>query len=169
MNSLVHLSTHGRVAVVTIDNPPVNAIAKGVPEGMEAALKSAQSDPAVDAIVLMGAGKTFIAGADLAEFAHTGKGPNLHDLLVQLEDSPKPTVVAVHGTALGGGVEIAMAANYRVAVADAQLGMPEVTIGVVPGAEGTQRLPRLVGRSQGHRHADDRRSRESAGGAGKSV
>ena len=145
VNSLVHLSQQGRVAVVTIDNPPVNAIAKGVSEGLEAALKSAQSDAAVDAIVLIGAGKTFIAGADLAEFARTGKGPNLHDVLVLLEDSPKPTVVAVHGTALGGGVEVAMAANYRVAAADAQLGMPEVTIGVVPGAEGTQRLPRLVG------------------------
>ena len=145
MNSLVKLERMGRVAVVTIDNPPVNAIAAGVPEGLESALAAAQADTGVDAIVVIGAGKTFIAGADLAEFAKTGKGPDLHRLLVMLEDSPKPTVVAVHGTALGGGVEIAMAANYRVAAADAQLGMPEVTIGVVPGAEGTQRLPRLVG------------------------
>jgi len=145
MNSLVVSSHHVRVAVVSVNNPPVNAIAKGVPEGIEAALKSAQADPSVDAIVLTGAGKTFIAGADLAEFAETGKGPNIHDLLVALENGPKPSVVALHGTALGGGVEIAMACNYRVAVADAQLGMPEVTIGIVPGAEGTQRLPRLVG------------------------
>lgn len=145
MNSLVKLEKMGRVAVVTVDNPPVNAIAAGVPEGLESAIKSAQADAGVDAIVVIGAGKTFIAGADLAEFAKTGKGPDLHKLLVLLEDSPKPTVVAVHGTALGGGVEVAMAANYRVAAADAQLGMPEVTIGVVPGAEGTQRLPRLVG------------------------
>ena len=145
MNSLVKLERRGRVAVVTADNPPVNAIAAGVPEGLESALTEAQADAGVDAIVVMGAGKTFIAGADLAEFAKTGKGPDLHKLLVMLEDSAKPTVVAVHGTALGGGVEIAMAANYRVAATDAQLGMPEVTIGVVPGAEGTQRLPRLVG------------------------
>jgi 3-hydroxyacyl-CoA dehydrogenase len=145
MSQLVSLTRSGRVAVITIDNPPVNAIAAGVPEGMAAALESAQADPEVDAIVLIGAGKTFIAGADLAEFARTKQGPNLHNLLASLEDSPKPTVVAVHGTALGGGVETAMAANYRVAAPDAQLGMPEVTIGVVPGAEGTQRLPRLVG------------------------
>src|SRR5579863_2471194 len=145
MNSLVKLEQMGRVAVVTVDNPPVNAIAAGVPEGLMSALEAAQADAGVDVIVVIGAGKTFIAGADLAEFAKTGEGPDLHKLLVLLEDSPKPTVVAVHGTALGGGVEIAMAANYRVAAADAQLGMPEVTIGVVPGAEGTQRLPRLVG------------------------
>jgi len=145
MNPLVTLHRRGRVAVITIDNPPVNAIAAGVPEGIAAAMESAQSHASVDAIVIVGAGKTFIAGADLAEFAKTGKGPDLHELLVLLEDSAKPTLVAVHGTALGGGVEIAMAANYRVAAADAQLGMPEVTIGVVPGAEGTQRLPRLVG------------------------
>ena len=145
MNELVRLHRDGRVAIITIDNPPVNAIATGVPEGIAAALKSAQADSEADAIVIIGAGKTFIAGADLAEFAKSGEGPNLHALLAAIEESAKPTVVAVHGTALGGGVEIAMAAHYRVAVPDAQLGMPEVTIGVVPGAEGTQRLPRLVG------------------------
>ena len=145
MNQLVRLHRDGQVAVVTVDNPPVNAIAAGVPEGLAAAVQEAQADPAVNAIVIIGAGKTFIAGADLAEFAASGEGPNLHALLAAIEDSAKPTVVAVHGTALGGGVEIAMAAHYRVAVRDAQMGMPEVTIGVVPGAEGTQRLPRLVG------------------------
>ena len=145
MNHLVRLHRDGQVAVITVDNPPVNAIANGVPEGLAAAVHEAQTDPAVNAIVIIGAGKTFIAGADLAEFAASGEGPNLHAVLAAIEDSAKPTVVAVHGTALGGGVEIAMAAHYRVAVPDAQLGMPEVTIGVVPGAEGTQRLPRLVG------------------------
>lgn len=145
MNQLVRLHRDGPVAVITVDNPPVNAIANGVPEGLAAAVQEAQADPAVNAIVIIGAGKTFIAGADLAEFAASGEGPNLHALLAAIEDSAKPTVVAVHGTALGGGVEIAMAAHFRVAVPDAQLGMPEVTIGVVPGAEGTQRLPRLVG------------------------
>jgi 3-hydroxyacyl-CoA dehydrogenase len=145
MNHLVRLHRDGPVAVITVDNPPVNAIAKGVPEGLAAAVQEAQADPAVNAIVIIGAGKTFIAGADLAEFAASGEGPNLHAVLAAIEDSAKPTVVAVHGTALGGGVEIAMAAHYRVAAPDAQMGMPEVTIGVVPGAEGTQRLPRLVG------------------------
>jgi 3-hydroxyacyl-CoA dehydrogenase len=145
MNQLVRLHRDGQVAVITVDNPPVNAIASGVPEGLAAAVQAAQADPAVNAIVIIGAGKTFIAGADLAEFAASGEGPNLHAVLAAIEDSAKPTVVAVHGTALGGGVEIAMAAHYRVAVPDAQMGMPEVTIGVVPGAEGTQRLPRLVG------------------------
>jgi 3-hydroxyacyl-CoA dehydrogenase len=145
MNNLVRLERNGSVAIVWIDNPPVNAIANGVPEGLTAALTSAQADPEVNAIVLIGAGKTFIAGADLEEIARTGKGPDLHGVLTLLEDSPKPTVAALHGTALGGGVEVAMAAHYRVADAGAQLGMPEVSIGIVPGAEGTQRLPRLVG------------------------
>ena len=145
MRELVKSHRDGSVAVITIDNPPVNAIATGVPQGMAAALTAALADPEVNAIVFIGAGKTFIAGADLSEFAKSGEGPNLHALLAAMEDSAKPTVVAVHGTALGGGVEIAMAAHYRVAAPDAQLGMPEVTIGVVPGAEGTQRLPRLVG------------------------
>ena len=145
MNNFARLDLHGRVAVITIDNPPVNAIAKGVVEGLEAALLSAHTNPAVDAVVLIGAGKTFIAGADLAEFAETGKGPDISTLLTALESGAKPSIVALHGTALGGGVEIAMACNYRVAARDGQLGMPEVTIGVVPGAQGTQRLPRLVG------------------------
>ncbi len=144
-HSLTRFHVDGRVAIITINNPPVNAIAKGVPEGIEAALQSVQTNPEIDAVVLIGAGKTFIAGADLAEFAETGKGPDIATLLTLLENSAKPTVAALHGTPLGGGVEIAMAANYRVAAADTQMGMPEVTIGVVPGAQGTQRLPRLVG------------------------
>ena len=148
MTDLVRLSKSARVAVITIDNPPVNALSPGVPEGIEAAVRSAQDDPDVDAIVIIGAGRTFVAGADINELAKLGaggRGPNFHGLLAALEDSPKPVVIAIHGTALGGGLELAMAGHYRVAVGDAQLGLPEVTLGIIPGAEGTQRLPRLVG------------------------
>ncbi len=139
------------MAVITIDNPPVNALSPGVPEGIAAALADVNHDPAVRAAVILGAGKTFIAGADIKELekiAHgTGatSGPELHDLLATIEDCSKPVVMAIHGTALGGGLELAMAGHYRVAVAEAQVGQPEVNLGIIPGAEGTQRLPRLVG------------------------
>jgi 3-hydroxyacyl-CoA dehydrogenase len=138
------------VAVIAVDNPPVNALSAGVPQGLEAVLGRAAGDREVRAIVVMGAGRTFIAGADIAVLEDMAWGigpgaPALHGLLRQIEDSPKPVVMAIHGTALGGGLEVAMAGHYRVAVAGAQLGQPEVNLGIVPGAEGTQRLPRLVG------------------------
>src|SRR4029077_1127691 len=122
----------------------------GVPEGIATALNEVDRDPALTAVVIIGAGRTFIAGADIKELekiAHgaAGGGPELHDLLATIEDCSKPVVMAIHGTALGGGLEVAMAGHYRVAVADAQLGQPEVNLGIIPGAEGTQRLPRLVG------------------------
>src|SRR5499427_5305251 len=150
MTELVRFSVASGVAVITIDNPPVNALSPGVPEGLSASIHKAGEDPSVSAVVIIGAGRTFVAGADikqLEEHAH-GKGseaPNLHDLLKKIEDCPKPVVVAIHGTALGGGLELAMAGHYRVATADAQAGQPEVNLGIIPGAEGTQRLPRLVG------------------------
>src|SRR5215831_8017816 len=150
MSELVRLSVTDSVAVITIDNPPVNALSPGVPEGISAAIQKAERDPSVLAVVIIGAGRTFIAGADikqLEEHAH-GRGsgaPNLHDLLKQIEDCPKPVVMAMHGTALGGGLELAMAGHYRVASPDAQVGQPEVNLGIIPGAEGSQRLPRLVG------------------------
>ena len=133
------------VAVITIDNPPVNALSPGVPEGIAARLARAQADPTVGAIVLAGAGRTFIAGADINQLATAGGPPNLHELLLEMENCKKPLVAAIHGTALGGGLEVAMAAHYRVATADAQVGQPEVNLGIIPGAEGTQRLPRLAG------------------------
>ena len=150
MNSLVTYANHDGVAVVTVDNPPVNALSPGVPEGLDAALDRAAADAAVRAIVVIGAGRTFIAGADIAVLQDMawGKGPGgpvLHPLLAKIEDSLKPVVMAIHGTALGGGLEVAMAGHYRVAVPSAQLGQPEVNLGIIPGAEGTQRLPRLVG------------------------
>jgi len=150
MNEFVRLTINDGVAVITIDNPPVNALGAGVPEGIAAAIDRAEQDRPVSSIVLNGAGRTFVAGADIKQLedqAH-GRGPgapNLHGLLKQIEDCSKPVVMAIHGTALGGGLELAMAGHYRVAAPDAQAGQPEVNLGIIPGAEGTQRLPRLVG------------------------
>ena len=148
-NQLVSLTRDADVAILTIENPPVNALSPGVPEGISAALDQAGRDPAIRAVVLIGGGRTFIAGADIKELEHAAQGqgaaPKLHALLAQIEDSAKPVVMAIHGTALGGGLEVAMAGHYRVASPDAQAGQPEVNLGIIPGAEGTQRLPRLVG------------------------
>jgi 3-hydroxyacyl-CoA dehydrogenase len=150
MTELITLFNHGPIALITIDNPPVNALSPGVPERLEAALEAAQADAATEAIVIIGGSHTFIAGADINEFAKNiaaGKpgGPSIHNLLAAIEDSAKPVVVAIEGAALGGGLEVAMAAHYRVAVSSANLGLPEANLGIVPGAEGTQRLPRLIG------------------------
>lgn len=150
MNQLVTVSRQEGVAVITVNNPPVNALSPGVPEGIATAVEEAERDATVRAVVLIGAGRTFIAGADIKELedAASGRGsggPNLHGLLQKIEDCAKPVVVAIHGTALGGGLEVAMAGHYRVASPDAQAGQPEVNLGIIPGAEGTQRLPRLVG------------------------
>lgn len=142
-------SQHG-VAVVKINNPPVNALGPGVPEGLEEAIRAAEASAGVRAIVIMGAGATFVAGADIKQLEDLawGRGPgapNIHNLLRQIEDCTKPIVMAIHGTALGGGLELAMAGHYRVAVRSARIGQPEVSLGIIPGAEGTQRLPRLAG------------------------
>ncbi|HXP85770.1 MAG TPA: 3-hydroxyacyl-CoA dehydrogenase NAD-binding domain-containing protein [Bryobacteraceae bacterium] len=149
MDSFVTLATRDGVGIITINNPPVNALSHGVPEGIETAIHAANADPAVRAIVIIGGGRTFVAGADINELekAAYGKGslPDLHPMLYTVEDSAKPVVMAIHGTALGGGLELAMAGHYRVATADAQLGLPETKLGILPGAGGTQRLPRLVG------------------------
>src|SRR5262245_33856303 len=150
MNEMVRLSVTSGVAVVTIDNPPVNALSTAVAAGISAAIDEIAPDPEVVAIVIIGAGRTFIAGADIKELEEHAQGrgsgaPKLHDLLKKIEDCPKPVVMALHGTALGGGLELAMAGHYRVASPDAQAGQPEVNLGIIPGAEGSQRLPRLVG------------------------
>jgi 3-hydroxyacyl-CoA dehydrogenase len=150
MSQPVTLSARDGIAVITIDNPPVNALSPGVPEGILAAFDTAERDASVRSIVVIGGGRTFIAGADIKELEEAARnpaagGPDLHPLLTRIEDCAKPVIMAIHGTALGGGLEIAMAGHYRVAVADALLGAPEVNLGIIPGAEGTQRLPRLVG------------------------
>jgi len=149
MSSLVTVLVDGDVAVLRIDNPPVNALDRGVREALATALARVETDEHVRAVVLACAGRTFIAGADIAELERAawrdGVGPDMHPLLAQVEDCPRPIVAAIHGNALGGGLELAMACHYRVAVESARLGLPEVTLGIIPGAEGTQRLPRLVG------------------------
>ncbi len=149
MNELVRYARDGNVAVITIDNPPVNALSPGVPEGIVDGIAKAGGDPEVAAIVIVGAGRTFIAGADIKEFGKITAGTRprltLYPALLKIEDSKKPVVMAIHGTAFGGGLEVAMAGHYRVAVASALVGQPEVKLGIIPGAGGTQRLPRLAG------------------------
>jgi len=149
MSDLVAYTTDGDVAVLTINNPPVNALSPGVPEGIEEGIRKAAADAAVKAIVIIGGGRTYIAGADIREFGKitSGEKPgiNLHPLLALIENCPKPVVMAIHGTAFGGGLEVAMAGHYRVAAPSAQVGQPEVKLGLIPGAGGTQRLPRLAG------------------------
>ena len=149
MTDLVQLTKDNGIAVITINNPPVNALSPGVPEGISRALDEIASDDSVQAAVLIGGGRTFIAGADIKEFGKmtSGKprGAGLLSLLLKIEDSAKPVIVAIHGTAFGGGLEVAMAGHYRVAVSNAQVGQPEVKLGIIPGAAGTQRLPRLAG------------------------
>jgi 3-hydroxyacyl-CoA dehydrogenase len=149
MSDLVQLTKQDDIAVITINNPPVNALSPGVPEGISEAVDQIAKDESVKAAVLIGGGRTFVAGADIKEFGKmtTGKprGAGLLPFLLKIEDSAKPIVVAIHGTAFGGGLELAMAGHYRVAVASAQVGQPEVKLGLIPGAAGTQRLPRLAG------------------------
>jgi len=148
-NNLVELSSDGEIAVILINNPPVNALGPGVAEGIAEAIENVVQDSQTKAAVLMGAGKTFIAGADIKEFGKITSGQRagsgLGRLLSKLEDCPKPIVAAIHGSAFGGGLELAMAAHYRVASPTAQVGQPEVKLGIIPGAGGTQRLPRLAG------------------------
>jgi 3-hydroxyacyl-CoA dehydrogenase len=149
MSELVSLTRQGEIGVITINNPPVNALSPGVPEGIMTCLEAAQKDPEIKAVVIIGGGRTFIAGADIREFGKIVSGDrprlSLNPSLNKIEDSTNPVVMAIHGTAFGGGLEVAMSGHYRVAVASAQVGQPEVKLGIIPGAGGTQRLPRLAG------------------------
>jgi 3-hydroxyacyl-CoA dehydrogenase len=135
----------GAIAVLTVNNPPVNALSHGVRSGIKTGLDTALTDGAVKGIVLICAGRTFVAGADITEFGKPMQEPGLSVIIETIENSPKPVIAAIHGTALGGGLELALACHYRVAVADAKCGLPEVKLGILPGAGGTQRLPRAVG------------------------
>src|SRR5215470_17433250 len=150
LSDLVQLTKDNDIAIITIVNPPVNALSPGVPEGISASIEQIGKDPSVKAAVLIGGGSTFVAGADIKEFIKITSGktkPSLEfiPLLKRIEDCPKPVVMAIHGTAFGGGLELAMAGHYRVAAPGAQVGQPEVKLGIIPGAAGTQRLPRLAG------------------------
>lgn len=145
MSEVVKLERHDEVGIVTVNSPPVNALSAAVRGGILECIKAAVADPAIKGIVLTCAGRTFIAGADITEFGKPPKPPALNDVLAEIENSPKPVVAAIHGTALGGGLEVALACHFRVAVKEAKLGLPEVKLGLLPGAGGTQRLPRAVG------------------------
>src|ERR1700757_279371 len=144
--ALVRFESVDGVGVITIDNPPVNALSPRVPEGMDENIERGNNDPAIKAMVLIGAGRSFIAGADIRQFGTRRPPPvpgkRTHEVL---DASAKPVVAAIHGYALGGGLEVALASHYRIAVPSAKVGLPEVLIGILPGSGGTQRLPRLIG------------------------
>lgn len=149
MSDVVQFSKRGNIGIITIDSPPVNALGHAVRQGIAEGLAAATADDDVKAVVLHCAGRTFIAGADITEFGKPFQEPGLDTVMNAMEQSTKPVIAAIHGTALGGGLETAMACHYRCAVATAQVGQPEVNLGLVPGAGGTQRLPRLVGLEMG--------------------
>ncbi len=142
--SIVSYQLIGNIGVIQLNNPPVNALSKALRQGVQHAIKTAQSDSS-QALVLICEGRTFIAGADISEFGQPPLEPSLRDMLNSIETSSKPVVAAIHGTALGGGFETALACHYRCALASAKIGLPEVKLGLLPGAGGTQRVPRLTG------------------------
>ncbi len=136
---------HGDILVVLVNNPPVNALSWHVRQGIKDGMDAAMADDSVKAVMLRCAGQTFIAGADITEFGKPAQGPDFNEVLNSIELAPKPVIAAIHGTALGGGLETALVCHYRIAVPSAMLGVPEVKLGLLPGAGGTQRLPRVVG------------------------
>ncbi|GAA4050767.1 3-hydroxyacyl-CoA dehydrogenase NAD-binding domain-containing protein [Parerythrobacter jejuensis] len=145
MTSPIRTERHDDVLVIISDNPPVNALGQAVRQGLKDGIAEAMSDDAIEAVVIRCDGRTFFAGADITEFGKPPVGPNLPETLDAMEAGDKPVVAAIHGTALGGGCEVALACHYRVAVPSAKMGLPEVKLGLIPGAAGTQRLPRVVG------------------------
>lgn len=145
MNQVVSAINLDAIAVISIDNPPVNVLSHAVRSGLLECVNEASANPNIQAIILVCMGRTFIAGADITEFGKPPLAPALPDLLEALDACPKPVIAAMHGTALGGGLETALACRYRVAADSARVGLPEVNLGLIPGAGGTQRLPRIVG------------------------
>ena len=145
INEVTTLEVKDNVAVLTLNSPPVNALSANVREGLNNGVSVAIDDESVKSIVIVCEGRTFIAGADITEFGQAPKGPSLYEVQDMIENSPKPVVAAIHGTALGGGLEVALTCHYRIAVPSAKCGLPEVNLGLLPGAGGTQRLPRIVG------------------------
>lgn len=145
INVVTDLTIEDEIAIITVNSPPVNALSAKVREGLFTAFDQAGALPAVAAIILICEGKTFIAGADIGEFGKPMTGPSIREVQDLMERAPKLVIAAMHGTVLGGGLEIALMAHYRLAVPSTKAGLPEVNIGLVPGAGGTQRLPRVVG------------------------
>ncbi len=145
MSTPVEFRRDGNVGVILIDNPPVNALRHDVRVGIMDGLKTARDDDAVKAVVIACKGRTFIAGADITEFGKPPKAPSLLDLIAALDEMPKPTIAAMHGTPLGGGFELALGCHFRVAAPGTRPGLPEIKLGLLPGAGGTVRLPRLIG------------------------
>src|SRR5271166_4968515 len=145
INSVADLAIDGEIALVTIDSPPVNALSQAVRDGLKRGVEAAEANSAVKATLIICGGRTFIAGADITEFGKPHAAPYLPDVLERIENASKPVVAALHGTALGGGFEVALTAHYRIAVPSAKCGLPEIKLGLIPGAGGTQRLPRLIG------------------------
>jgi 3-hydroxyacyl-CoA dehydrogenase len=141
----VSVSLDRDIAVISVDSPPVNTISATVREGLFAAIAEVRARPGLAAVVLVCRGSTFFSGADIGEFSGPPKEAEFRDLFRQLEQLPVPVVAGMHGVAMGGGLEIALACHYRVAVPGARFGLPEVTLGIIPGAGGTQRMPRLIG------------------------
>ncbi|PRY65534.1 3-hydroxyacyl-CoA dehydrogenase [Vreelandella songnenensis] len=141
----VSYQRHGDIGIIEIDNPPVNALSHTVRSGLIDALDEGIADPQTQALVLLASGRTFIAGADIREFGKPSQAPILPEVITALEASPKPLIAVLHGTALGGGLEVALGCHYRVALEGTRVGLPEVKLGLLPGAGGTQRLPRLAG------------------------
>ena len=145
MSEIVTFSTEGTTGIITVNNPPVNALSQAVRAGIKAGVAQGIADDGVDAMVIICEGRTFIAGADIREFGKPPMEPHLPDVCQFIEDSPKPVIAAIHGTALGGGLEIPLSCHFRIALATTKVGLPEVKLGLLPGAGGTQRLPRLAG------------------------
>ena len=145
VNDVVTYAVEGSIAVIKVNSPPVNALSNAVRQGVASAVETAIGDPAVGAMVLICEGRTFFAGADITEFGKPPVEPTLRNLQLVVENATKPVIAAIHGTALGGGLELALVAHYRIAVPSAKCGLPEVNLGLLPGAGGTQRLPRIVG------------------------
>jgi len=145
MTSPITTSRQGDVLILTSDSPPVNALSNAVRQGLQAGIEEARNDDSIKAVIITCAGKTFFAGADITEFGKNMQEPSLPVLVDQIEALDKPVISAVHGTALGGGCEVALASHYRIAVPSAKFGLPEVKLGILPGAGGTQRMPRVAG------------------------
>ena len=145
INDVTTIEKDGNISIITLNSPPVNALSAPVREGLHKGITEARDDGETEAIVIICEGRTFIAGADISEFGKEPKGPSLFEVQEFIEDSNKPVIAAIHGTALGGGLEVALTCHYRIAVPSAKCGLPEVNLGLLPGAGGTQRLPRVVG------------------------